>query len=335
MTIQTNNPTLPVQSDREAGVIAIAKDKQAALRRREGNLNFWQIVFLAAMILGMAVDIAIGTAFSTALVTNQTEAFTWIDHLTRAMGALAMIGTLMAVVGLLYAVTNARLPVITRVVAFIAMPLVAAAGVIIAAATGYAQLGSLLAQLWHGSNATGGFSLDPSMQSAASLDAPFWARIASAGMFLGVAIFTAICEAAWLITRKTLDTTREEKDRVQNVVAAADAYTRAQTTYIKAGEEVKRYQDPTFIHTLTVSAVMKRLANHKVELEASRPAPVDPAKLRADEWTAHQAKTKLVDDRLRAAQTLSANPTGLTDLVTRLLTVHATAAPNVTAAQTP
>ncbi len=335
MTLQANSATFPDQSEREAAVIASARDKYAALNRRERNLYFWQIAFLSAMSLGMVVDIAIGTVFSTALITNQTETLTWSDHLIRVLGAFAMIGSLMAVVGLLYAVANTRLPIVTRIVAFIAMPLVAVAGVIIAAATGYAQLGSLLTQLWHGSNAAGGFSLDPSMQSTTPLDAPFWARIASAGMFVGVAIFTAICEAAWLMTRKALDVTREEKDRAQLVVTAANTFTSAQATYIKATEEVKRYQDLTFVHTLAVSAVMRRLANHKAELEAARPTPVDSAKIRADEWIVHQAKTKLVEDRLKAAKTFSTNTTGLIDLVTRMLAAPAIATPNAPAAQKP
>lgn len=297
--------SFPSLSERAVAVIAAARDGYAIVMRRVSNLKMWLWIFGIATLLAFVVDVAIGVVFSTALITNQREELTFWDHVIRGLAALAMVGTFLGVVAGVYTTFNRKLETGKRVMAFVATMVLIAAAVTIAAATGYAQLGTLLSQLWNGASAATGMAIDPSMQAAPPADPPLWFRLMSSGMFIGVAFFAAICEMAWFMTRSKLDDTREMCDHHRGILDQYSRYESKRAQFNKGIEDLKNVQDPSYRHARGVAAVTQRIVGFRAAVEAKRPKPMNPASVDKSVWDRHLVDAQKTDNLLESADVMS------------------------------
>jgi hypothetical protein len=323
-TMTTSETGFPKPGERGLAAVAAAKDRESMLRRRERNQVFWLWVFGTAAFFAFCVEIGIGMTLNTSLITNQRDELTLIDQVVRGMAALAMAGTFAVSVLLLHVAFSRQSEGGKRILAGLIGTVIFVSAIVLAAAIGYTHFSGLLATLWSGVGALGGISINPAAQGALSTDPPLAIRLMSSVLLVGVALFFAVCELAWLVTRGRLDFTREELARTTSITATHAEFEKTATDFNEALSEQVKLQDHKHQHARAVQAAIRRIQDYERAVEQGRPAPVDPATISKAEFD-HQARgTVKADQLIASAQAMAGDSARLMALVDKVFPKPAT-----------
>lgn len=313
----------PELKPRAKAVVADAKMKYSELERRVKSLKLWQWVFGVAFICALLIGLAVGVNFNEALLNNVREELTAADWWVRIPSAFGMEAAVIAGVWGVHTAFNREGHVAVRVVWFILGLMVLVAVFFVASGIGYSKFGGLLDTLWNGFNgAAPPAGLEAGTQAAPATDIPFIFRLASSALFIGSGLLAAFMEYGWLQTTKLLAETREKLAKYGVALEIHRKYETAGDNFFQTKEEKSKLEDAQYRHARAHTVVLGGVDTYRKQVEAARPAPIQPALVDRPTYERHVADTEKTEVCLRSADEVMSNIDKILALIARIFPVN-------------
>lgn len=313
----------PELKPRAKAIVAEAQTNHSILERRVKNLKVWQWVFGVAFICALLIGLAVGVNFNEALLSNVREELTTADWWVRFASAFGMEAAVIAGVWGIHTAFNREGHVAVRVIWFLLGLLALVAVFFVASGIGYSKFGGLLDTLWNGFNgSTPPVGLEADTQVAPVVDIPFVFRLASSALFIGSGLLAAFMEYGWLQTTKLLGETREKLAKYGVALDIHRKYESARDTFFKTNEEKAKLEDAQYRQARAYTVVLGGVDAYRKQVEAARPAPIQPALVDRATYERHMADTEKTEDCLRSADEVMSKMDKILALIARLFPVN-------------
>ena len=313
----------PELKPRAKAIVAEAQTNYSILERRARNLMTWQWVFGLAFIFALLIGLAVGVNFNEALLNNVREELTTADWWLRFASAFGMDAAVIAGVWGIHTAFNRDGHVAVRVAWFILGLLTLIAVFFVAAGIGYSKFGGLLDTLWNGFNGSApAVGLETDTQVAPVADIPFVFRLASSALFIGAGLLAAFMEYGWLQTTKLLAETREKLAKYGVALDIHRKYETARDHFFKTKEEKAKLEDAQYRWARAHTVVLGGVDAYRKQVEAARPAPIQPALVDRATYERHVADTEKTEACLRSADEVMSKMDKILTLIARLFPVN-------------
>lgn len=313
----------PELKPRAKAIVAEAQTHHSILERRVKNLKTWQWVFGVAFICALLIGLAVGVNFNEALLSNAREELTTADWWVRFASAFGMEAALIAGVWGIHTAFNRDGHVAVRVFWFILGLLALLAVFLVASGIGYSKFGGLLDTLWNGFNGSNPpVSLEAGSTSVPPTDIPFIFRLASSALFIGSGLLAAFMEYAWLQATKLMAETREKLAKYGVALDIHRKYEKARDDFFQMTEEKSKLEDAQYRHARAHTVVLGGVDAYRKQVEAARPAPIQPALVDRATYERHVADTEKTEACLRSADEVMSKMDKILALIARLFPVN-------------
>ncbi len=319
----TTFETFPELKPRAKAIVAEAQTNYSIQEQKVKNLKklqwFFGVFFICALFIGLAV----GVNFNEALLNNVREELTTADWVVRFASAFGMEAAVIAGVWGIHTAFNRDGHVAVRVVWFILGLLALVAVFFVAAGIGYSKFGGLLDTLWNGFNgAVPPVGLEAGTPIAPATDIPFVFRLASSAPFIGSGLLAAFMEYGWLQTTKLLADTREKLAKYGVALDIHRKYEKARDDFFQMTEEKSKLEDAQYRHARAHTVVLGGVDDYRKQIEAARPAPIQPALVDRATYERHVADTEKTEACLRSADEVMSKMDKILALIARLFPVN-------------
>lgn len=319
----TTVETFPELKPRAKAIVAEAQTNYSILERRAKNLKTWQWVFGLAFIFALLIGLAVGVNFNEALLNNVREELTTADLMVRLASAFGMEAAVIAGVWGIHTAFNRDGHVAVRVAWFLLGLLALIAVFFVAASIGYSKFGGLLDTLWNGFNGSAPpVGMEAGTEAAPVSDIPFVFRLASSALFIGSGLLAAFMEYGWLQATKLLAETREKLAKYGVALDIHRKYETARETFFKTKEEKATLEDAQYRHARAHTVVLGGVDDYRKQVDAARPAPIQPALVDRATYERHVADTEKTEACLRSADEVMSKMDKILALIARLFPVN-------------
>lgn len=316
--VETTEDAFPRLGNRAIELVTESQKRRDILASREKSLVSVMGIFVGVFVFSFIVDFGLGFTFNDALNQggNLREETSILGHVIRAISAMAMNLSVMAIVFAFHVTFNKRVTTPKRILAFLVALALTIGIFMVAGSIGYQTFNGLFGDFWNGSGAAP-INFDPQSSQNPSPHAvtPFWLRLTSSTMFLGVGVLAALAEVAWLTAREKCDLVREEISRCMSIIALHDKYQHHQRNFNDATEQKKKVEDPGYRYAHARAAVAREIQAAKESIERHRQHTINLATSTIEEWENHKEKSGRAEECWLRAEAISVDSDKVDQLV--------------------